>query len=184
MKVESRNMSFNLTGNNMIVTGRAIPFNSPTVLYEIDGKKYYEVIDSRALNGVDLSDVVLVVDHEGKPAARTKNGTLKLEIRSDGLYIEADLSKNNTGRELHEDIKNGFYQTMSFSFIADKGGDKYNPETRTRTITKFKRIFDVSVVKFPAYSSTSISARGTTPSVTDKAKDNDLRQRLILLTYL
>lgn len=174
-------MSFNPTGNNMIVTGRAIPFNSPTVLYEIDGIKYYEVIDSRALDGVDLSDVVLVVDHEGKPAARTKNDTLKLEVRSDGLYIEADLSKNNTGRELHEDIKNGFYQTMSFSFLVDK--ERFDTNTRTRTILKFKRIFDVSVVKFPAYSSTTISAR-TTSLGTDKAKDHDLRQRLILMTYL
>jgi phage head maturation protease len=71
--------------------------------------------------------------------------------------MEADLSKNTTGRELYEDIKNGFYDKMSFAFKVRE--DSYDRETRTRTILKIERIFDVSAVTFPAYEQTSISAR-------------------------
>ena len=100
---------------------------------------------------------MLVVNHEGKPAAKTRNGTLRLFVRPDGLYVEADLSKNSTGRELFEDIKNGFFDRMSFSFTVAE--DDYNRDTRTRTIKKIKRLYDVSAVTFPAYEQTSLVAR-------------------------
>lgn len=142
---------------NKIVVGVPIVFDRSTVLYEFEGVQYREVIDKNALDGVDLSDVVLNIDHMGKPAARTKNGTLKLQIRQDGLYMIADLNKNQTGRELHEDIRNGFFDKMSFAFsIAEKD---YNKETRTMTIKKIKRLYDVSAVTYPAYQQTSINAR-------------------------
>lgn len=140
-----------------IVVGTPIVFDRSTVLYEMDGVQYREIIDKRALDGVDLTDVVLNIDHEGKPAARTKNGTLILEIRDDGLHMMADLNKNQTGRELYEDIRNGFFDKMSFAFsIAE---NSYNKETRTNTITKIKRLYDVSAVTYPAYQQTSLNAR-------------------------
>lgn len=141
----------------MVVVGRPIVFNQETVIWEYDGVQYKEVIDSKALNEAKMDDVVLNIDHSGKPAAKTKNGTLKLELRSDGLYMEADLSQNATGRELYEDIKNKFYDKMSFAFSVEE--DSYNRETHTRTILKIKRLYDVSAVTFAAYEQTSISAR-------------------------
>ena len=118
--------------NEMKVTGKPVVFNSSTVIYECDGIQYKEVIDSKAFDGCDISDVVLNIDHEGKPAAKTRNGTLKLEVKSDGVYMEADLSKNETGRELFEDIQNKFYEAMSFAFMVAE--DTYDKLTRTRTI--------------------------------------------------
>ena len=155
---EYRNFQdINLQEDSKTVSGLAVVFNSPTVLYEIGGKEYREVVDPGAFDGVDLSDVVLNVDHEGKPAAKTKNQTLRLEVRPEGLYMEADLSKNQTGRELYEDIRNGFYDKMSYAYSVE--ADEYNRETRTRTLKKVKRLYDVSAVTFPAYSQTSLQAR-------------------------
>ena len=37
--------------------------------------------------------------------------------------------------------------------------EEYNRDTRTRTITGIKRLFDVAAVDIPAYDATSISAR-------------------------
>ena len=141
----------------MMVYGRAVVFDQETVIYEIDGVQYKEKVDPRAFDEAKMDDVVLVVNHEGKPAAKTRNGTLRLFVRPDGLYVEADLSKNSTGRELFEDIKNGFFDRMSFSFTVAE--DDYNRDTRTRTISKIKRLYDVSAVTFPAYEQTSIVAR-------------------------
>lgn len=149
--------SFEFETNEMRATGKPVVFNSPEVMYEIDGVQYFEQVDARAFEEADVSDVVLNVDHQGKPAAKTKNGTLKIDIRSDAVYMDADLSKNATGRELHEDIKNGFYDKMSFAFTVRK--DSYDKETRTRTIEKIERLWDVSAVTHPAYEQTTISAR-------------------------
>lgn len=143
--------------DEMRATGMPVVFNSPTVMYEIDGIQYFEQIDQRAFDGADMTDVVLNIDHAGKPAAKTKNGTLVLDVRADGVHMTADLSKNATGRELHEDIKNGFYDKMSFAFTVAK--ESYNKKSRTRVIEKIDRLFDVSAVTFPAYSQTAISAR-------------------------
>lgn len=149
--------SFGFETSEMRVTGKPVIFNSAEQMFEVEGIKFYEMISSRAFDGAQMSDVVLNIDHDGKPAAKTKNGTLKLEIQSDGLYMDADLSKNATGRELHEDIMNGFYDKMSFAFTVAE--QSYDQKTHTRTIEKIDRLFDVSAVTFPAYEQTSISAR-------------------------
>lgn len=141
----------------LIVRGQPIVFNKETVIWEFDGVQYKEIIDARALDGAQMSDVVFNVDHDGKPAAKTKNSTLKLDVRQEGLYMEADLSQNATGRELYEDIDKGFYDKMSFAFSVEE--DSYNRYTHTRTVLKIKRLYDVSAVTFPAYEQTSLSAR-------------------------
>lgn len=46
---------------------------------------------------------------------------------------------------------------MSWSFIVKK--DKYDKATRTRTILKVSKIYDVSAVSVPANDDTTISAR-------------------------
>ncbi len=141
----------------MVVEGQPVVFDQETVIWEYDGVQYKEKIDPRAFDNADMSDVVFNIDHQGKPAAKTKNRTLKLLLRTDGVYMEADLSKNKTGRELFEDIKNGFYDKMSFAFRVLE--DSYDRDTRTRTILKVKRLYDVSAVTFPAYEQTSLIAR-------------------------
>lgn len=142
---------------DMIVEGVPIVFDQPTVLYEIDGIKYFEEISRDALNGAKIDDVVLNIDHSGKPAAKTKNGTLSIEVRERDVFIRADLSKNATGRELHEDITNGFYDKMSFAFTITESS--YDRDTRIRKILKIGRLYDVSAVTVPAYDQTSLSAR-------------------------
>jgi uncharacterized protein len=149
--------AFEFETDEMQIEGKAVAFESPTVMYEYDGIKFYEVIDRNAFAEAKMDDVVLVENHQGRAAAKTKNGTLSLRTSDDGLFVKADLSKNVTGRELYEAIQNGFYDKMSFAFTVRK--DSYDKESRTRRIEKIDRLFDVSAVDFPAYSDTSISAR-------------------------
>ena len=54
------------------VEGFATTFNKPYVMYEYDGIKYCEVIDRNALDGADLSDVIMQFDHSGMVFARNK----------------------------------------------------------------------------------------------------------------
>lgn len=148
------NIQFN---EEMMIEGVPIVFDQPTMMHEIDGIKYYEVIDRRALEGAKMDDVVLNVNHEGVARAKTKNNTLAIEVRNDDVFIRADLSKNASGRELYESITNGFYDKMSFAFTVTE--QSYDAQTRTRKILKIDRLYDVSAVDFPAYNQTTLYAR-------------------------
>ncbi|MCH5352957.1 MAG: HK97 family phage prohead protease [Acutalibacter sp.] len=139
------------------VKGTAVVFNTPTCLYEFDGVKYYEVIDRHAFDECDMSDVIFNYNHGGKVVARLRNKTLALQIDDTGLHMEADLSGTAAGRELYEEIDGGYIDKMSFSFVVAES--KYDVETHTRTITKIRKLYDVSAVDIPAYEETSISAR-------------------------
>ena len=139
------------------VEGYATTFNSPYELYRIGDKKYYEVIDRHALDNADMSDVIMQYDHTGRIYGRNSNNTLLLNINDRGLLIAADLSKTQLSRELYEDIKAEMINKMSWSFIVKK--DKYDKATRTRTILKVSKIYDVSAVSVPANDDTTISAR-------------------------
>ena len=147
-----------LNEEGMIVEGYAVVFNRAEVMYEFDGIEYKEQIDKNAFNGAQMSDVVLNYNHDGKPFARTKNGTLTLSLDDYGLKIKADLSGSEEGRKTFEEVKNGLLDKMSFAFTIN--ADEYDSSQRLRTIKSIKRLFDVSIVDLPAYEATSVSARG------------------------
>jgi HK97 family phage prohead protease len=168
---------------NKIVEGRAVVFEQPTVLFETGGIKFYEIVDKNAFRNADMRDVVFVENHEGTPGARTRNNTLQLTINKDGLYSRADLSKSSKGPSIYSDIKNGIYDRMSFSFTVRK--DSYDKATRTRRILEIDRLYDVSVVTFPAYEQTSISARSFFEAEAEKERiemrlREDKKKRLAL----
>ena len=149
------------------VRGTAIVFNSPTVLWECDGVEYKEIIDRHAFDECDMSDVIFNYNHGGKVVARLRNKTLALNIDERGVNIDADLGGTTAGRELYE--------------------ASYDSVTHTRTITKVKKLYDVSAVDIPAYNDTSISAR----SFFEEEHSRELaaveyarrRKKLVALTY-
>ena len=139
------------------VRGTAVVFDTPTCLYEIDGVKYFEIIDRHAFDECDMTDVIFNYNHGGKVVARLRNQTLRLSIGDNGLDMEADLSGTTAGRELWDEIDGGYVDKMSFSFSVR--ASEYDAATHTRRITKVRRLYDVAAVDFPAYDETSISAR-------------------------
>lgn len=141
---------------NFIVEGYASTFDK-YLLFSSEGVDYYERIEPTAFENADLSDVVFRVDHEGSVYARTSAGTVDLWIDEHGLGNRTDLSRTAKARELFADIKVGNYPQMSFAFIVAEGGDDYDTNTHTRTISKIKKVFDISPVSFPANPNTELS---------------------------
>jgi len=139
------------------VEGFATTFNKPYELYEIDGVKYYEVIDRHALDGADMSDIILQYDHKGKVLARQSNSTLIVEANDVNLFICADLGKSQASKDMFEEINSGLVTRMSWAFTVAE--DRYDRESRTRTILRVKKVYDVSAVSIPASNDTEISAR-------------------------
>ena len=151
--------------DEMIVEGYATTFNQPYELYSYGNYRYMEQVDPNAFEECDMDDVIMQYDHAGRVYARTRNGTLKLEVDDRGLKITADLSKTDTARQLYQEIREGMTDRMSFGFIVglderthieDADAGTY---TVMRTIKRFKKLYDVSAVSIPANDQTSISAR-------------------------
>lgn len=161
--------------SNYYVEGYATTFNKPYELYEFDGIKYFEQIDRHALDGADLSDVILQYDHSGKVFARKSNKTLILEADNNGLFICADLSKSAASKDLYEEISAGLITRMSWAFIVAE--DSFDRETRTRTILKVKKVFDVSAVSIPANQDTHISARSYINGLIEKDQREALERK-------
>lgn len=138
---------------NYIVEGYASTFE-PYVLFEVDGEEIKERVDRDAFTGADMEDVVFRIDHEGPVYARTSNGAITLSTDDHGLKIRADLSRTEKARGIYEDIAAGMYPKMSFAFSVDD--DDFDVETHTRTIKRFKKLYDVSPVTFPANPGTEI----------------------------
>ena len=166
----------------MIVEGYATTFNQPYTLYDWRDYKVVEQIAPTAFAECDMADVIMQYNHEGRVFARNKNGTLTLSVDAIGLKITADLSGTDIGRQLYQEIKGGYTDKMSFGFavaedqrasIVDHESGK---ETVTRTITKIKKLYDVSAVSIPANDMPSISARRFSDGVIAKIKAERLER--------
>ena len=167
---------------SMIVEGYATTFNQPYTLYDASDYKVIEQIDTHAFDGCDMSDVIMQCDHEGRVFARNKNGTLTLTVDSIGLKITANLGGTEIGRQLYQEIKGGYTDKMSFAFVVaeDKRETLRDYETDkvtvVRTITKIKKLYDVSAVSIPANGMTSISARRFADGVIEQIKAERLER--------
>lgn len=158
-----------------VITGRPIVFGQKT-----DLGWYDEIIERGALDATDLKDVRLLVNHNVDmiPLARsrnnTENSTMQLIPDENGMSIRADLDteNNSDARSLYSAVERGDLDGMSFMFTVEKDSwDDPDSEHPTRHLLSIKRVFEVSAVTFPAYSNTSIQARGLSEAL-DSAKES------------
>lgn len=138
----------------LVVEGYAAVFGEVTDLGWVK-----EVIARGAFDEADMSDIVMKYNHANDilPMARTRGGSLQFNIDDHGLKIRAKLPDTSMNQDIYKLIKEGVLSKMSFAFTVRS--EEYDYETDTRTILAFDKIFDVSVVDFPAYDGTEIYAR-------------------------
>lgn len=106
----------------------------------------------------ETPDVRLLINHEGLPLARTKNGTLTLREDERGLYMDAVIADTQEGRDLYTLVQRGDLDQMSFAFRVIR--QKWNESRTERLLTELSLADgDVSVVTYPAYPTTSVEAR-------------------------
>lgn len=118
----------------------------------------------------ETPDVRLLINHEGLPLARTKNGTLTLREDERGLWMDAVIADTQEGRDLYTLVQRGDLDQMSFAFRVIR--QKWN-ETRTeRLLTELSLADgDVSVVTYPAYPTTSVEARAHLQNAMEALKE-------------
>ena len=115
--IETRSVEDVKPLDDMTITGYAIKFNEKSKLLG----NYYEVIDSKALDKVNLSDVKCYFNHDSKALlVRPKAKTLKLTIDDKGLMFKCMLPNTTYAKDLYESIKRGDVNECSFGFLVDK----------------------------------------------------------------
>lgn len=183
--IEITNFSASDEADSYIVEGYATTFDDP---YDFGRGGMKECIKRSAMEGADMSDVIFQFDHEGMVLARQRNNSLSVMCDEHGLHVRADLKGTQRGRELHEAIKNGLVDRMSWAFTVAEDGWDYDPNTRTSYVTKVDKVYDVSAVSIPANEGTEISARSYFDGVIEaerqelsqRTKEAEARQKLAL----
>lgn len=150
-----------------VIEGVPIVFNADARIQDWAGE-FIERVDPHALDNADMKDVRLFVNHDTSKMtlARSKNGngTMSLTVQPDGVHMRAtlDIENNAEARALYSAIKRGDMDGMSFMFrIRGQEWIGLDTDLPTRIITDISIIHEVSVVNFPAYPQTSISARSS-----------------------
>jgi HK97 family phage prohead protease len=130
------------------------------------------------------NDIKLLWNHDTSAVlGSTRAGTLKLVEDDKGLRVSATLPNTTSGRDAAVLLKRGDVDSMSFGFSVPAGGDTWNQEGTERTL-KSVRLHEVSIVAFPAYTSTAgtTSVRGLTALAERAAVDVDqLADAMLLL---
>lgn len=166
------------------IEGYAIVFNKRSVVMEDwDGNKFEEIILPSAVTQdlIDRSDIKALFEHDRYRLLARSNkgqGTLTLTIDDNGLKFRFDAPNTVDGDTALELIKRGDVAGCSFAFTLEKGGSSLTKEGDTflRTITKFSRLYDVTVTSDPAYQDTKVAV-GELRSLTAPQYEPDEEKR-------
>jgi len=114
----------------------------------------------------EMDDVRMLVNHEGLALARSTAGSLTLRADEIGIYFEATMpSTVQAVRDLVALIEAGAVDECSWAFMVTR--QQWNADYTERTILEAK-MYDVSVVTFPANSATIVGVRGDDAPVEER----------------
>ena len=161
-RIHATDFEIRETADGMSFTGYAAVFNSDSeplpFIERIAPGAFKRSLQSR-------NEVKLLWNHDaGEPLASVRGGTLRLVEDEIGLRVEATLANTTRGRDVAELIRSKTIDSMSFGFSVIKDSWSSNGEVRTLEAV---RLFETSVVSWPAYTATAgtISVRSASTGI-------------------
>ena len=146
-----------LSGNNLV--GYAAVFNSPTTLFDENGRQFVEVIRPNAFD-LQGKDIKAFYNHDrGELLGRTGSGTLKVWQDARGLYFDCQLPEYAKPK-IQELVKRNDLQGCSFAFMVKDNGERWT----TKDGLPYRELLsldidEVSICVDPAYKATSCQLR-------------------------
>ncbi len=143
------------------IEGYAATFETVTSI----GGQFNEVIQRGAFTQTlaDGDEVVALIDHNPSLLlGRRSAGTLTLQEDAKGLKFSVELPDTSVARDAYANLKAGNLRECSFGFYVDGAdGERWSqmPNGQLLRTLVSVRLFDVSVVTFPAYGNTNAAAR-------------------------
>lgn len=155
-----------------IITGIAVPYNSPTQIAErgqvfnehFTHGAYRDSINKRG----DRVKILGFHDARSFPLGKP----LMLDDRTAGLYLEARISDTTDGNDALTLVRDGVLDGFSVGFSVPEGGDVWNAQRTERQINR-ANLHEVSLVNFPAYD------RARVDSVRELTEQSDERDQSV-----
>lgn len=136
------------------ITGYAAVFNSWA---DIGGWFRESIRPGAFAKTIRENDIRALMNHnENYVLGRNKAGTLTLREDSKGLAVEIDPVPATWANDLLTSMKRGDVNQMSFGFQVNKAENDFDKDERVLVDVT---LFDVSIVTFPAYPTTSAQVR-------------------------
>tara|TARA_B110000914_G_scaffold225378_1_gene245881 strand:- start:1841 stop:2485 length:645 start_codon:yes stop_codon:yes gene_type:complete len=155
-QIESRSHDHE-TQDEQRVEGYATLFNE-----DADLGPFTESIGQNAFSDVMQDDVRMLFNHdENYPLARSKNGegTLEMTIDERGVFFSFPIGPQSYAKDLHSSITRGDVDQASFAFTVLEDEWEERDGKPHRHITRLGDLIDLSVVTYPAYKATEVTAR-------------------------
>ena len=154
-------------GDGMTFTGYASVFNSPSE--DLGGFIEYVAPGAFKRSLQSRNEVKLLWNHDsGEPLASLRGGTMQLVEDERGLKVTASLPNTSRGRDVAELLRTKVIDSMSFGFNVIR--DSWSRDGQTRTLESV-RLFEVSIVSFPAYAETVAQVRSAPTINPDELAD-------------
>lgn len=144
-------------GEGLFVEGYFSVFNSNYELWP----GATESVAPGAFSGTLGDDIRALIDHESRLVlGRNKAGTLELREDSHGLWGRVRINPNDTdAMNLYERVKRCDVDQCSFGFDIIEEETEFLDDGSVHWTIKKVKLYEVSVVTFPAYEATGVSAR-------------------------
>lgn len=120
-----------------------------------------ESIDPGAFDDALNDDIRALIDHETRLVlGRTKAKTLELKVDNKGLWGRIEVNDaDQDAMNLYARVERGDVNQCSFGFDIFEEDTTYNDDDTVHWTIKKVKLYEVSVVTFPAYEDTSVQAR-------------------------
>lgn len=163
---------------NLYIEGHFAVFGSEYKMWE----NAIETIDEDAFDDALNGDIRALVNHDTTLVlGRTTAGTLSLRADKTGLWGSVTINQaDQDAMNLYERVKRGDVSQCSFGFdIIDQSTEVMENGTTVWKLNKVK-LYEVSVVTFPAYEDTSVQARKRDYEEIQKRKKEQWREEMLL----
>lgn len=147
--------------------GHAAVFESRTWIGPKQGGFYEQVAKTAFRKTLGEADVRFLINHDPNLVlARNRSGTLRLSQDGSGLVTDADMdTRQSYTNDLVISMRRGDVSHMSFAFETVRDSwEVLDDGTELRTLEEV-RLWDVSVVTYPAYDDTDAALRAVCRSL-------------------
>lgn len=141
------------------------------------GPGVYETVDPAAFDECMNDDIRALINHDSSLVlGRTSAKTLELKVDSKGLWGRIHINPDDVdAMNLYARVKRGDVSSCSFGFEVLDEESVYEESTgKIHWIIKRVKLWEVSVVTFPAYEATVAQARNKSNELYEQRKREEL----------
>lgn len=139
-----------------------------------------EEVDPHAFDEALDDDIRCLADHDSRIVlGRNIAGTLTLKIDDKGLWGEVEINPNDTeAMNVYARVQRGDVNQCSFAFDVIEQEEQWSGDA-VHWILKKVKLYEVSVVTFPAYEGTEVDARRKEVEKTKKREAEAFKARML-----